>query len=75
MGSPHGAQRTGRVEEVLVDPPKTELRCEGCGVEITWVPMLAKGKRYCCRVCASGGECRCGYDVEDEEDGPGAIDA
>jgi hypothetical protein len=57
-----------------VDPPKTELRCEGCGVEITWSPVLGKGKRYCCRVCASGGECRCGYGVEDEEEGPGAID-
>ena len=63
------------VEDMPVDPPKTELRCEGCGVEITWSPMLAKGKRYCCRVCANGGECRCGYGVEDEEDSPGAIDA
>jgi hypothetical protein len=51
-----------------------ELRCEGCGVEITWSPILVKGKQYCCRVCANGGECRCGYAVEDEEESPGFID-
>ena len=75
MDPPSGAQRPGGGEDMPVDPPKTELRCDGCGVEITWSPMLARGKRYCCRVCANGGECRCGYAVEDEEDSPGAIDA
>ena len=74
-GFPGGAEPLGSGEEVPVVPPKTELRCDGCGVEITWIPVLARGKRYCCRVCANGGECRCGYDVENEEDDQGAVGA
>jgi hypothetical protein len=43
--------------------------CEGCGVEITWAPILSEGRRYCCALCARGGDCGCGYAVEDEEEG------
>jgi hypothetical protein len=44
------------------------LFCDGCGVEITWAPVLLKGRRYCCALCARGGDCGCGYAVEDEQD-------
>lgn len=47
------------------------LFCDGCGVEITWAPILSEGRRYCCALCARGGDCGCGYAVEDEgEEGP-----
>jgi hypothetical protein len=51
-----------------------EMYCEGCGVEVTWTPILAGGRRYCCPLCAAGGKCGCGYAVEDdEEEGPAII--
>jgi len=43
------------------------LFCDGCGVEITWVPVLYGGRRYCCGLCARGGDCECGYTQEDED--------
>lgn len=52
------------------------LFCDGCGVEITWAPVLSEGRRYCCALCARGGDCGCGYAVEDEEEaGPAIIES
>jgi hypothetical protein len=52
-----------------------ELYCDGCGVEVTWTPILAVGRRFCCHLCAAGGDCGCGYAVEDdEEEGPAIVE-
>jgi hypothetical protein len=60
----------------MVTPVEHALYCEGCGVEMTWAPILSEGRRYCCAVCARGGECGCGYSVEDEEEeGPAVIES
>ncbi len=28
--------------------------CDGCGVEITWGPVLVDRRIYCCRECSQG---------------------
>jgi len=40
-----------------VEPVGQRSACDGCGVEITWAPILAEGRRYCCALCAAGGDC------------------
>jgi hypothetical protein len=58
-----------------MDPVEGTLWCEGCGVDMTWTPVLAQGKRYCCAQCAAGCPCECGYALEDEEEeGPALIE-
>ena len=42
--------------------------CDGCGVEITWGPMLVDRRTYCCRECSQGIPCRCGERMELDED-------
>ena len=42
--------------------------CSGCGVEITWGPVLAHGRRFCCRECSEGERCDCGVRMEIVED-------
>lgn len=42
--------------------------CDGCGVEITWGPVKAKGKDYCCIDCRDGYVCNCGDRMELEDD-------
>ncbi len=44
------------------------LWCEGCGVEITWAPVVVKGHHYCCIDCAAGRECDCATMAEMEEE-------
>jgi hypothetical protein len=53
-----------------------EIRCQGCGTEITWAPVVmrfawqAEGKRveaqhyYCCQDCLEGRGCDCGVRME-----------
>lgn len=38
--------------------------CDGCGVEITWAPLVVKGKDYCCKDCLDGLVCSCGERME-----------
>lgn len=33
--------------------------CDGCGVEITWTPVVRQKRIYCCRACAQGLSCEC----------------
>ncbi len=33
--------------------------CYGCGVEITWVPIIKRGHAYCCQDCRDGIPCSC----------------
>jgi hypothetical protein len=62
-----------------------EIRCQGCGVEITWAPVvksftgkvhgehLDKHQYYCCQDCPEGLGCDCGARMEmDDERREGA---
>ena len=48
--------------------------CDGCGVEITWVPYRQPGmtkpvsKDYCCVDCYEGISCRCGERMEIDDE-------
>lgn len=33
--------------------------CDGCGVEIRWVPLLKGERHFCCQECAEGQVCDC----------------
>ena len=35
------------------------LWCAGCGVEITWQPVIDAGDTYCCEDCEAGLDCEC----------------
>lgn len=57
--------------------------CDGCGVEITWSPVVVKVARpgwqvlpqrplrYCCQACADGFPCNCAerMELDDERRG------
>jgi hypothetical protein len=48
---------------------KTEtILCDGCGVEITWVPEISGNHLYCCIDCQQGRPCKCGDRMDDEEE-------
>ena len=46
------------------------ILCDGCGVEITWAPVIKRTRRgstlyhYCCNDCWKGRECQCGERME-----------
>jgi len=42
--------------------------CDGCGVEITWSPVVHNTRDYCCQDCYQGLPCKCGERAELEED-------
>jgi hypothetical protein len=42
--------------------------CYGCGVEISWAPLVVDKCRYCCRDCHEGLPCRCGERMELEDE-------
>jgi hypothetical protein len=42
--------------------------CVGCGVELTWSPVMVGKDRYCCQDCADGLKCNCGVRMEIDED-------
>jgi len=33
--------------------------CQGCGIEITWSPVISDNRSYCCEECSRGIQCRC----------------
>ncbi len=35
------------------------LWCDGCGVEICWVPTVRGQHSYCCQNCLLGEDCDC----------------
>lgn len=43
--------------------------CVGCGVELTWSPVMVGKDRYCCQECAQGLKCNCGVRMEIDEEG------
>lgn len=40
--------------------------CDGCGVEITWMPVIVESKQYCCQDCAEGRVCECDFPAEEQ---------
>ncbi|GAB4582167.1 MAG: hypothetical protein Fur0022_49250 [Anaerolineales bacterium] len=42
--------------------------CNGCGVEITWAPIIKGERRYCCEDCLHGRGCECAtrQDMDDD---------
>jgi hypothetical protein len=42
--------------------------CHNCGVEITWAPVRAWGRYYCCSACLRGERCDCPPPLENEEE-------
>jgi hypothetical protein len=42
--------------------------CHGCGAEISWNPILAGKRRYCCQDCLEGRPCRCGERMEIDDE-------
>ena len=57
-----------------------EIRCQGCGTEITWAPVVEHRRKkesqapmgalhyYCCQDCLEGRGCDCGARMEMEEE-------
>ena len=41
--------------------------CDGCGVEITWSPVVIGKRIHCCRDCAQNFPCRCGERLESDD--------
>lgn len=42
--------------------------CDGCGVEVTWAPVMDQQFMYCCADCHSGLPCPCGERMEQEDE-------
>lgn len=42
------------------------LWCDGCGIEIRWVPRVSDNAVYCCEDCLNGLPCEC--DENEPED-------
>jgi hypothetical protein len=45
--------------------------CNGCGVEITWAPIVKGNRRYCCEDCLVGRGCECATRQDLDDDGRG----
>ena len=45
--------------------------CSGCGVEITWAPIIKGERRFCCQDCLAGKGCECGARQDLDDDGRG----
>lgn len=46
--------------------------CDGCGAEITWGPIVARNRIYCCEDCVHRISCDCGYRMEFDEETQGS---
>jgi hypothetical protein len=44
------------------------VRCNGCGREITWSPVVAGTLHYCCQDCMQGYRCECPDQLEPEDE-------
>lgn len=54
--------------EVIMSKTDNTIYCDGCGVEITWSPVIIGLRDYCCEDCREGLPCRCGERMEQEEE-------
>lgn len=41
--------------------------CDGCGVEITWSPIIVGDHKFCCQDCRNGLTCDCGNWLDADE--------
>jgi len=41
--------------------------CDGCGLEILWIPLQIGSAHYCCRDCQEGMRCECREDLEQDD--------
>jgi hypothetical protein len=55
-------------KEVEMTRDRDTIWCDGCGVEITWVPLIIADRDYCCEDCAEGLTCGCEPPVELEDE-------
>lgn len=46
---------------------KDTIWCDGCGIEITWLPTSKGSQIFCCEDCALGLRCDCDQRLEDPE--------
>lgn len=53
-------------------PNTNVVVCDGCGVEITWAPVVVKQRQFCCQDCAEGRLCQCDYPPEELAPTPAA---
>ncbi|HEX7974696.1 MAG TPA: hypothetical protein VF498_09830 [Anaerolineales bacterium] len=44
------------------------IRCDNCGVEITWGPLTVNHYHYCCQDCFDGLACQCSQRALEEEE-------
>lgn len=51
-----------------MDHTTDTIRCNGCGVEILWSPIVSGERDYCCEDCRQGWPCDCGERQEQEDD-------
>jgi hypothetical protein len=42
--------------------------CDGCGREISWSPIVAGTRHYCCQDCRLGYRCECPDQLESDDD-------
>lgn len=42
--------------------------CDGCGIEIVWVPLQNNNSHFCCQDCKEGFRCQCREREEQESD-------
>ena len=47
---------------------RNTIWCDGCGVEILWVPLQAGSLHYCCEDCRAGYRCECGSQQDEDRE-------
>jgi hypothetical protein len=51
------------------------ILCDGCGVEITWSPVVSNDRLFCCVECQQGLPCTCGDRMEEEDEHRDSVSA
>lgn len=47
---------------------KNTVWCDGCGIEILWIPHPSENLHYCCQTCKNGFKCECQPETDEEEE-------
>lgn len=55
-------------KEADIARDRDTIWCDGCGVEITWAPVIDEQFVYCCADCHAGLPCQCGEHMEQEDE-------
>jgi hypothetical protein len=59
---------TGIQKEVEMVRRIEMVICDGCGTEVTWSPVVANDRQYCCIDCQEGRPCDCGARMDEEDE-------